>query len=406
MTSFEPHLAPDHGHPSPSSIEHLLAPIDLLDFCAEFWERRHLHLERDADHHTALLDHDRIESLIADAAAAPADTARLQTVRLVDGRPQSFPLSPGATEADVRDALVHAVSSGYSVIANGLHHFDAQVSMATRAFEDAFGHPCGANLYLTPPEAAGLAAHHDPLESFLLQLSGSKTWHLAPPLHDLPLVDDEVRPGAFEPTTTVRLTAGDLLYIPRGWLHAGESHDDLSVHLSVQANPVRWVDLVVELVRIAARSDPGLRTSVPLQRATTGEDRRELDETARSLLARVVSASSAGASAAVLTPILRRRPRPIGGYLRAVATADSLEADQLLERVPGMWPIVTTDGDAATIHFSGSYLSAPAEAAEALEFVARTRRFRPAELPGLADLEQRLAVCRALVREGLVTSAP
>jgi len=40
------------------------------------------------------------------------------------------------------------------------------------------------------------------------------------------------------------LTAGDLLYMPRGFLHEAWTTDEPSTHLTVGLHVVRWLDLL------------------------------------------------------------------------------------------------------------------------------------------------------------------
>ncbi len=382
------------------NIEHLLAPHDLGWFRREYWEVRPLHVAReDREHQRVVLTMDRVEALLAAAAAAPIADLRLQTVRRAEGISESFPLPPGGGERAVREAMVTAFASGFTLIANGLHHFDETVAGLCREVESAFGHPVGANLYMTPPGTVGLAPHQDPLESFLLQIEGTKTWRLWSP--------DVATDLGESPGETVELREGEMLYIPRGWFHTGSAGTEtMSVHLSVQANPVRWVDLAVMQVTLAAEEDPSLRTSVPLELMTTPESRQELDRRTRELVGWAAGASGPEPAREFMTGLLAGRPRPIGGVFGDLDRLARLDTATELERIPGMWPLVGCAEGVATIHFSGSYVEAPASALDAFRFVAGVERFVVAELPGLDNDAQRTDLARALVREGMFRISP
>ena len=87
----------------------------------------------------------------------------------------------------------------------------------------AGGPPPPANLYWTPPYAQGFEAHTDPVDAIFLQLHGAKRWVLRGPA------------GA----ESLLLRAGEMLYVPRGWLHEGRAEAEPSLHLTVAPEP--WV---------------------------------------------------------------------------------------------------------------------------------------------------------------------
>jgi lysine-specific demethylase/histidyl-hydroxylase NO66 len=92
----------------------------------------------------------------------------------------------------------------------------------------------------------------DDIDAFILQLEGKKHWRVYKPLNDdevLPLkssgdLDKNVLHG-IKPCIDVVLEAGDLLYMPRGYIHQGSTLDDAhSLHLTVSCYQQQtWGDL-------------------------------------------------------------------------------------------------------------------------------------------------------------------
>ncbi len=136
----------------------------------------------------------------------------------------------------------------------------------------------GANAYLTPPMASqGFAPHYDDIEAFCLQLEGSKRWKVYQPTLELPRVSShDFTPTDLEaktPVMDVTLEEGDLLYMPRGWIHqACTLRDDNvhSLHLTISAmQQWAWVDLldmiIPEALESAAMDDAStsLREGLP-----------------------------------------------------------------------------------------------------------------------------------------------
>jgi ribosomal protein L16 Arg81 hydroxylase len=80
--------------------------------------------------------------------------------------------------------------------------------------------------YLTPVSSAGFAPHWDDIDAFMLQVEGKKYWKVYAPEnaeHTLPLdssqnfTDDDFKER--KPIFEGWLEQGDLLYVPRGFVH-------------------------------------------------------------------------------------------------------------------------------------------------------------------------------------------
>jgi len=111
----------------------------------------------------------------------------------------------------------------------------------------------GANAYLTPPNSSqGFAPHYDDIEAFCLQLEGKKRWKVYDPTFRLPRVSSEdFTTEDLEgktPVLDVTLEEGDLLYMPRGWIHQActlQENGEHSLHLTISAmQQWSWVDLL------------------------------------------------------------------------------------------------------------------------------------------------------------------
>jgi bifunctional lysine-specific demethylase and histidyl-hydroxylase NO66 len=124
-----------------------------------------------------------------------------------------------------------------------------------------FGCMVGANVYLTPANGAqGFAPHYDDIDAYIVQLQGRKRWKVYAPLQPqerLPRVSSKDYTSAdlrhVEPVLDVILEAGDLLYMPRGWIHqactiprdsGNHDNDDMfSLHLTISTmQQWAWAD--------------------------------------------------------------------------------------------------------------------------------------------------------------------
>ena len=161
------------------------------------------------------------------------------------------------------------------------HQYADSVQALLSLLELEWGCMVGANAYLTPPDASqGFAPHYDDIEAFCLQLSGRKRWKVYPPFpgEKLPRVSSrdytEEDLKEVEPIMDVVLSPGDMLYMPRGWIHQactlegyGKSKDEgHSLHLTVSAmQQWAWVDLLEVLLPEALTAAANSETSAALR---------------------------------------------------------------------------------------------------------------------------------------------
>mmetsp|Transcript_13180 Transcript_13180/g.19388 ORF Transcript_13180/g.19388 Transcript_13180/m.19388 type:complete len:640 (+) Transcript_13180:175-2094(+) len=153
------------------------------------------------------------------------------------------------------------------------HSEDVHALLSTLELE--WGCMVGANAYLTPPGAfQGFSPHYDDVCAFVLQLEGKKHWKVYRPKisERLPRVsskdytEDEIKD--FELVLDVILEKGDLLYMPRGWIHQACTLpcNDHSLHLTVSImQQWSWVDYLELLLPVALQAAASSETSTSLR---------------------------------------------------------------------------------------------------------------------------------------------
>ena len=267
------------------SLPALFAPLPLRAFLAEHWEREPVHasgpaarfagleralrnapaaaravpaVELDELDSAAALD----EATLAGAGGAPLHGQDMRLVRSSEYDGERF-FVPLGTELDKE--TVHAASAaGCTVALRAVNLRSTEAADAAATLSAELGLPCGANLYVTPAHAQGLAVHFDDHDVVVLQLAGSKVWRV------FPAVCGACLPRLFTARTAPRcdgaaptehtLTAGDVLYIPRGFPHAAATRDGPSTHLTlaIECWPAfEWAAALHVAVRLAAGSAEG-----------------------------------------------------------------------------------------------------------------------------------------------------
>ena len=158
-----------------------------------------------------------------------------------------------------------ALAAGYTIVARSVHRYVPPANLLARQLARQLGVPVRITAYITPPGSRGLQWHYDAHDVFIVQLEGSKIWHVAPPQKKWPVVslawhrlraaERETMIGNIQDIEELHLETGDVLYLPRGYLHAPEARKQLSIHMTISVHPVTRFDLAQALIAEAVQSE-------------------------------------------------------------------------------------------------------------------------------------------------------
>ncbi|QOC93991.1 JmjC domain-containing protein [Micromonospora craniellae] len=166
--------------------------------------------------------------------------------------------------------------------------------------------------FITPPGHQGLDYHWDQYLSIVVQLEGSKTWELWKPRVDAPYRDHSMSTDLWQdewvaqwmqagPDYEFELTVGDVLVLPRGWVHNPHSRNasEASVHLTfvLKERVPQWV---AERLIGSAINDVRFRTVIP----PSGLDPAQMPETIKGVRALVIDYLN-GLNVEEMVPALR-----------------------------------------------------------------------------------------------------
>jgi len=145
-------------------------------------------------------------------------------------------------------AIHSFISQGMSVQCINPQTFDKNIHYICDVLQEIFNCFVGANCYYTPKGSAGFAPHFDDIDAFIVQTEGQKHWKVYAPFdsdelwplessHNFSLEEMKTREDnlVFDGV----LKAGDILYLPRGFIHCAKTsskHDSLHVTISVSQN--------------------------------------------------------------------------------------------------------------------------------------------------------------------------
>jgi hypothetical protein len=301
--------------------------------------------------------------------------------------------TPFTGTADIDEVLAEW-ERGATIVLQGLHLTRPAIAAFCRSLEDTLGHPAQANAYYTPRQAQGLPVHHDTHDVFVLQVSGQKRWLVYEPAWELPLKSQKYSEEMGEPGSPVEdrvLRPGDMLYLPRGWLHEALTSETDSLHITVGVTVVTWLDAFRSALDELG-NEIGFRRSWQSGNGT--------DELVAALRARLDPDEVARRARESLV----RTRRPIrDGQLSQLRRLDDLDTETRLERRPTILADLVRSSGSATLVFEGKEVSFPSDLAEELEAILGAEGpFTASGLPGSLDDPGRLVLVRRLVREGFL----
>ncbi len=293
-------------------IAQVLSPLTFAEFTKRHWGREFVVQSGPEARFRELFAWSELGQALASMEplhAAPSSMEwrepRLRVIR--QGRPVSI-RPPFDFERLLRDQQC------VLVVSDADEYFPALGRLAAE-FEYAFRERTSVNLHAGYAGARGLPLHWDDHDVFVLQADGQQHWRVYGPTTEAPLDHGEDDTAPEDPLWEGTLTAGSLLYLPRGrWHHAESVEDAPSLHLTVSVSRATGVDLVAWLageVRKSAafRGDVARLDDAAAQRAHArrlGEELRGLlDE---QLVERFLAADDAAAPARRLGGLTGGRP--------------------------------------------------------------------------------------------------
>lgn len=283
---------PDDGRPGSSgpavgtrsALTRLVGDVD--DFAASTWARGPL-LRASADPagFDDLLSAGAVDELLSERGLR---TPFLRVAKHGSTLSNSAFTAQGGVGAGIADQvsddkLTGLFADGSTIVLQALHRNWPPIIEFCQQLAADLGHPVQANAYVTPPQNKGFDDHYDVHDVFVLQIAGRKRWSIhAPvlpsPLRDQPWTDrrEDVRRAAeLEPVIDTVLEPGDMLYLPRGYLHSATALGGVTIHLTLGVHSWTRHAVAEELVGLALRrlaEREEARASLPLGTGLAPDD--------------------------------------------------------------------------------------------------------------------------------------
>jgi ribosomal protein L16 Arg81 hydroxylase len=388
------------------SLAWLLQPLSVETFLDEIWSQTHHHVKRGSPGYFdgLLPGPSTVDELLELFRREPS------AVRLVKGRdkkgPDNYRLVDGSLDVV---AIRQDFADGFTIVLDGVEQYARAVGTLAHSIEVELNFPIQVNTYITPPGQTGLAAHYDDHDVLILQIQGSKIWHLylgadRPPREIQREKEKAVAIDGLPAPTDLHLKAGDVLYMPRGRVHAAETTSEQSIHLTVGIHAPTVLMLAMGALYSQSWRDDRLNARVPPRHL----DDPDLDATLRALVREALGTvddpgAMAGGLGLLADGLVRRgRCPPIG----KIADANGIDGQTRVVKYQPLYSRVKAVEDGVSLQFASLSTNAAADHEAALRFISSsTEPFRIGELPGLRAAQQTDLV-RTLIVSGFLVRVP
>jgi ribosomal protein L16 Arg81 hydroxylase len=271
-------------------LKWLIDPIGADKFYDEYFERQPLLIERDdVNYYDKVLSVPEIEGLFeiarnlsnfdvslsnADRELKPSDyssTYRSNNVLIKTG------IDSNAARQLFNDESSFVLISN---VASALPKVRDILEKLTRELDCT----CYADLFLTPPRVSkGFGIHYDLHDVYVLQLYGAKRWDIYESEVHLPHVPTFYNGfnrniKSHNLIKEANLTQGNLLYLPRGYVHNVTTTDHLSMHLTIGTTNRMWSDVIEEFVLDVAGRREFMRSSITPGPKNNSQFKKQLKE--------------------------------------------------------------------------------------------------------------------------------
>ncbi|HUB63260.1 MAG TPA: cupin domain-containing protein [Methylocella sp.] len=387
----------------------LFAPTRPEDFFREHWERKHFHLSRgDTRYYNSLLTNEDLETIIS------SGDLRYPAIQLARNG-SYFPAEAYTKNIKHGGEFFNGVPdlgriqseyrSGSTVVLPALQWIWAPLRELCASLENKLNHAVHANAYLTPGDSIGFTPHYDTHDVFVLQIAGKKRWRIfAPPL-TLPHRSQPFTPTGYAlpaPLLELELQPGDLLYLPRGFVHAASTSDTYSAHVTIGMTVYTWVELASELIA-SSKDLESFRTALPPGFATREDLKQTLKE---GLIQRMDDLRQTSDYDRLIESFLQKvragGVRPRGAFQSDVRVIGLQTRLKVPER--GRY-CVSTESGRAILEFEGRKFALPDQIRTTFDDMCKRTSFRPGELSGPLDNDGKLGLARYLHGECFLTMA-
>ncbi|AGY58014.1 JmjC domain-containing protein [Gloeobacter kilaueensis] len=389
-----------------TTFQEVIFPISVDDFLHRYWEREPLYIFRDNPYYyNGLINFDDFEQLILSTWPGPENilASRIDPLSGL-GHYKNY----SADDPHAISKILFDYASGFTIALFGLTKRSQAVHQLVRSAEQLLLGTGSAGLYAKAGEPQGFRIHKDPHDSYVLQLEGIKQWTIYEPQRLFPIPHDDDSYEVDESTLgssilQVELHPGDMLYVPRGFVHEVRSNA-AALSLSLIFRSCKRSDLLQETVNLLIARNPELRRSV--QGSFVAFTLENHQHTVHSIRDACLQALSDEVVEQAIENIKRNMtgtivPSQRGKFSQALRVTSLSHFSVLRKREGNIFHLEKTPAG-LILTFPGGCISLQPELLTMLRFILEREQFTLDELSGTCGHELALPLVQRLVIEGFL----
>ena len=251
-----------------NTFRELLYPFDVEQFFREYWTRKPLIIPGERSKTSDLFSWELYGDLL-DRHHSDLTPPRLRMHASEGGfvdLVESLPTVDGGVLSQTSAARLNQYcQEGATLVFDQIHRYVPALRRLSEKVAAELGERVQINSFASWRGASGFPPHYDSHELFIIQIAGEKHWELLGQTFAYPL--PEHRSMADEQPTDVALahtlTAGDVMYMPRGTWHRTLTGERPSLHLTMGVNCRNGIDLLIWVME-ELKNNPVLRQNLPI----------------------------------------------------------------------------------------------------------------------------------------------
>jgi hypothetical protein len=197
------------------------------------------------------------------------------------------------------------------------------------------------------------------------------------------------------------LNQGDLIYIPRGFVHAAESGDGPSLHITLGLTAIFFEDLLHAAITAAVARDNSLRAVMPVGFMRGAQE---------DVVKRVMTVLRGAADETFLNSVMeefrdkmvRSFPLDVSGQLLEFFEPTPLTGGDIVGPRRGMVYQMHVLDDSVRVNFGSQSIVFPGFLGPSLDFALNTPTYAVRDVAGELDDDEKIVFISRLVLEGLV----
>lgn len=378
-----------------ASIQRLVWPVSGEEFLARYWEKKPLIVHRaNPDYYGDLFTLQDFD------AAMKSNRGYVKTAEATT-KSQS---KHNGTGPEALEAVLNDMRGGHTLILDTMHQHNSKLGSFCSLLAQETGDRFQTNLYLTPPNGKGFQPHWDNHDVYILQVLGSKHWKVEKTRRVLPETDARIEDEGRELRGEVyefTLQQGDMVYIPRGFVHAAECGSECSLHVTLGLNYNSWNQLLMAAIKAAVLRDDSLRLSLPAG---------YMKGDGAGIIKRVSAVLREAADPAFLAQVLdqyrdeivQKASIDISGQIESFFRPRELGLDDKFGVRPGLFYTIRKGEETVILKVGTRVITFPDFFGEALEFALQSPSYAVRDLPGDLEDDLKLVFIERLMQEALL----